>query len=571
MKTLSRLFGPLIVLIVMLAWVPKLYAACTPAITSPAANSTISGIVTVAVTANCTGNDTWFIRLYVNGPGTSMMVATAQSTGNAASLTFDTTTVLDGVYTLTVIIWDNSGLVRGGGSTPITYTIANGVSGSSPTPIAAPTPSPVTSSGACAPVITLPVAGTILSGNVSIGITSNNCANGFIRLYIGEATVKGGNSISFNTTLLPNGNYTMGAIYWDDTGLVIGGVSAPVSYTIANGGSGASPTATPNPTSSAAPTASPTPAPSSTPTPVATGFQPIGNPPLPPGTTQWVLTFDDEFNTDGSLNTSLWNGGGGVPSGDSPVFCTAGGLAGLGYGAPCPDEYYGTLGTAPYETLNPGTGAQVQAKIQNNETQTYWAELQSHGLATQKYGYWEIDAKMPHDNAGEGDGAHPDIWLTNPCRTSFQPNVFEACTPVEVDVAENFLSTQACATHAAHPSVWEGNTNLLGGNNGANTPTYDAGDLSAAFHAYGAQWAPPGANGSTGSQGSWQIFFDGNASSRPVGVNDPSWANGVYTLFGEEFVTAGSPLFGWCGTPATANTSNNDPMTVKYVRIWQAQ
>ena len=77
-----------------------------------------------------------------------------------------------------------------------------------------------------------------------------------------------------------------------------------------------------------------------------------------------------------------------------------------------------------------------------------------------------------------------------------------------------------------------------------------------------------GGNANTGSQGSLQVFFDGNAQTAPVGINDSCWANGLYIFPGwVQNTTVG--FFG--GVGVDSSTSNNDPMFVKYVRVWQAK
>jgi hypothetical protein len=312
----------------------------------------------------------------------------------------------------------------------------------------------------------------------------------------------------------------------------------------------------------------------SAPTPIPSGLQPIGNPPLPPGTTHWVLTSDSEFNTASNLNTSLWNGGGGVNTG-TDVFCpdafaTEGGKDGLGYGATCPAQYYGTLGTAPYATLNPGVGAQIQAEPTSGGVSYYWAQLQTLNNFAQQYGYWEVSIQEPHDNSGEGDGAHPDVFLSPPCRLGWGYGVGGTPGPdyceSEVDIAENWLSTQSCAKDQVHQGVFDNETSVLS----SVAPVNSVGDLSADFHAYGAQWVPPGANSNTGTYGSWQFFFDGSATSSISGVNDSSWSEGVFVMLWEDFFPSGSSPF-WCGTPADSSTTGNDPLVIKYVRIWQAE
>lgn len=319
---------------------------------------------------------------------------------------------------------------------------------------------------------------------------------------------------------------------------------------------------TPSPTPTASPTPSPTPTPSATPTPV-TSVQPLGNPPLPPGTTKWVLTYDDEFNTDSSLNHSLWNGTAGYPSGYNNPYCNpSGDNDAIGPDAGDCAEYYGTVGTAPYAGLVPGVGAEIQ------QSATDWSALTNVDLpnGNQTYGIWEVMAQQPHDNSGEGDGMHPDIWLTSPARQSFS-NGMTPCQD-EVDIAENELGANGTARDSVNVAIWDGTSSGPPTLNGGYSYPGNAGDLSAGFHAYAMQWAPPGANSSTGAAGSFQAFFDGVAQHAPIGVNDSCWTQyGAYLLLWSQ--DASTAFFN--GTGVDSNTTNNDPLIIKYVRVWQAE
>jgi len=380
-------------------------------------------------------------------------------------------------------------------------------------------------------------------------------------------------SFSYNTKLVRNGLSGFYAIAINSSNAVDG--TAVVTFTVSNsGGPG-----TPTPTKTATPTPTPTPG----------GVQPIGNPPLPPGTSHWVLTYDVEFDQ-GTLGNI--NGGNGTPLGP-PSWCHPGqqlmstdpGFAGdLGFvgalnnilGTDC-QEYYGTSGVAPYNNLiNGALGLQIYPCTftgtcsDSGPTAMYGesgAWVQTQNVFTQRFGYWEIGAKMPSDNAGEGDGYHTDIWLTVPTRQF----TFVAGDPneSEFDISENVLGTNIAATHHTTTNMFDsGFTPYPLG----TMPNADVGDLSAAFHAYGARWDPPGANGATGAQGAFTAYFDGAPQSGPYNVNSPAWAQGVYAYPG--WVQQATGFLGGFflnGVPVDGNTSINDPMYINYVRVWQAE
>jgi hypothetical protein len=162
----------------------------------------------------------------------------------------------------------------------------------------------------------------------------------------------------------------------------------------------------------------------------SSGSQPVDNPPLPPGTTHWAPTCDVDFISGSTRNL---NRGNGTPSGPPPWWgpgnddpSTAFGFVGASVSDDC-EEYFGTAGMPPYNTIISCNvlGRQMKPCVAapgggciGGYLGTFCAWLQSQDVFTQQFGPWEISAEQPHDNNGEGDGYHTEIWLTSPDRTN---------------------------------------------------------------------------------------------------------------------------------------------------------
>jgi hypothetical protein len=297
--------------------------------------------------------------------------------------------------------------------------------------------------------------------------------------------------------------------------------------------------------------------------------QPLGNPPPPTGT-QWVPVLDDEFANDTSINTNLWNGAAGSPSGGAafcniPFAATDPNFLGDGLG---PQKFgcqntFGTPGVAPYATIIPGEGLAIQDfnSLPVNGVRTdNWMGVQSIGKFTvQPNEYVEVSYKLPTDNAGEGDGLHPDIWLTVPQRTVFGPPYGNtAGCQDEVDLAEAELPSTAGF------SIFDNNVAAL-----VDVPESDFGTLSSSGGVVGAEWSTGG-----GAQGQISGFFNGSPLTGTTPISDSCWSGGAFIFAGwlneGVLIPQTPPFFPGANNP-TANTSNNDPLIIKYVRVWQAQ
>lgn len=297
--------------------------------------------------------------------------------------------------------------------------------------------------------------------------------------------------------------------------------------------------------------------------------QPLGNPPPPVGT-QWVPVLDDEFASDSGINTGLWNGAAGSPSGGT-AFCNVpstlsdtnfqgDGLGPQKFGC---NNTFGTPGVAPYASIIPGEGLAIQDfnSLPVNDVRTdNWMGVQSDGKFTvQPNEYVEVSYKLPTDNSGEGDGLHPDIWLTVPQRTVFGPpySITAGCED-EIDLAEADLPSTAAF------SIFDNNAESV-----VAVPESDFGTLSSTGGIVGAEWTTGG-----GAQGQVTGFFNGSQFTNTTPLNDGCWSSGAFIFAGwmnEAVLVPQQPPFLPGGNNPTANTSNNDPLIIKYVRVWQAQ
>jgi hypothetical protein len=294
--------------------------------------------------------------------------------------------------------------------------------------------------------------------------------------------------------------------------------------------------------------------------------QPLGNPP-PPAGTQWVPVLDDEFVNDSSINTNLWNGAAGSPSGgaafcDVPSTQSDTNYQGDGLG---PQQFgcqntFGTPGVAPYASIISGQGLAIQdvnALPVNNVRVDNWMGVQSIGKFTvQPNEYVEVSYKLPTDNAGEGDGLHPDIWLSVPQRTVYGSSSFP-CQD-EVDLAEALLPSTSFF------SIFDNNVETV-----TAVSESDFGTLSSSGGVVGAEWTTGG-----GAQGQISGFSNGTPLFGASPINDSCWSDGAFIFAGwmnDGVLVPQIPPFFPGGNNPTANTSNNDPLIIKYVRVWQAQ
>ena len=181
-------------------------------ITAPAAGSTVSGTVNVAATATSSTRISK-VEFYVNG--------SLKRTDTRAPYTYTwyTTTIANGVYSLTAKAYDAAG--NTGQSAAVAVTVSNGI---------ADTTAPVTA-------ITAPAANATVSGTTSITASAtDNVGVSRVEFYV-SGVLKGTDTsapyaYSWNTTSTANGSYSLTSRAYDAAGNV--GQSAAVSVTVSN-------------------------------------------------------------------------------------------------------------------------------------------------------------------------------------------------------------------------------------------------------------------------------------------------------------------------------------------------
>ncbi|MGH7996439.1 MAG: hypothetical protein ACREFX_08820 [Opitutaceae bacterium] len=295
--------------------------------------------------------------------------------------------------------------------------------------------------------------------------------------------------------------------------------------------------------------------------PTSESVLPYGNV-LPPNGRTWVVTANDTFAQDSSIDTSLWNGG----SGGGVWWCHSGNgdySDDLGHSGPLNTvdnggQFYGTPSIAPYVTVVKGTGLVVQdfnkpGSDLTDERQS-WMGLTNYGHFLQKFGYFEWCAKMPDESNGAADGLHTDLWCTPEGRNQVNQSA-------EVDVNE---AVWGSGVTKAHFCIWE-NTPGVPPPHG-NFLYGVSGSFSSAFHIFGLYWR----NDGLGAYGSMQLYVDGRPQGSPAPLNDPAWNSGVYCFAGwmqqanwHDRSTGGGPI--------DSKTSNDNPLYVRWWRAWQFQ
>jgi hypothetical protein len=255
---------------------------------------------------------------------------------------------------------------------------------------------------------------------------------------------------------------------------------------------------------------------------------------------QFQMTFDDEFDGD-SINISLWNG-----DYANLQWCEKGSCAQDFKGIGVNNGILSLQATVDHENFAPNSGR---------------ADVNSGGLTvagakfSQRYGYFEWQAKLPHDRSGEGDGLWPALWALPIGKSRFPGGCAEGNE--EVDVLENVLGI--ANTQQVHFTIHDFCYNQYS----IVYPATPVGDLSAAYHTYGLYWRDDGS-----PHGSMQVYFDGVPQGVPYVLDSRSnlWDNGLYIL-NQVIPCPNVAFFG--GSPCTSKTSSDDPLLVNYVRAWK--
>jgi hypothetical protein len=276
------------------------------------------------------------------------------------------------------------------------------------------------------------------------------------------------------------------------------------------------------------------------------------------------VTFSDNFAQDAAVNTSIWNGAAG---GGNPFCHPSGSLCGysstpivdcLGFAGNEGDECAQNFGGSGYgDTIRRGMGLVVQdhnsAPGDNNYFDNEWAGIQNYGKFSQKFGYFQWVAKLPTDNAGEGDGLHTDLW----CTPNERNTLGSGQQSVEVDVNEKVAGTGN--RNYTWFGIWDNGTKPASFNYGAK----DGSDLSTNWHTYGLYWR----NDKSGAYGSMQLYMDGSPVGSQAPINDPLWGGGVYCFGGWMQQSSG-----WGGgNSLDSSTSNHNPLYVQGFSVWKGE
>jgi hypothetical protein len=186
-------------------------------IMSPAAGSTVSGMMTV--TANASDNvGVAGVQFKYNGSNLGAEVTTAPY-----SVSSDTTTIADGSYTLTAVARDAAGNLTN--STPVIVRVAN---------------APPSDSTPPAVNLTAPASGASVSGMLAVRANASDDV-GIVGVQfkhdganLGAEVTTAPYTVNADTTTVPNGSHTLTAVARDAAGNLT--TAAPVTVNVANGG-----------------------------------------------------------------------------------------------------------------------------------------------------------------------------------------------------------------------------------------------------------------------------------------------------------------------------------------------
>lgn len=262
--------------------------------------------------------------------------------------------------------------------------------------------------------------------------------------------------------------------------------------------------------------------------------------PAPPAGFVWQQTFSDDMN---SFDKSKWNG-----LYATTLYCNNGG---------CPQNYNG-LSTAGgllvlSATVNYSNFTDLTGRTAEN----------TNGLFSQRYGYFEVRSKLPHDNAGEGDGLWSAFYAFPVGKQAFFDigcgDGVNDSKAEELDIEEVIGATTNMrqVRFTAHDRCFNEFGQLM--------PAAPGADLSAAYHTYGLYWKNDGS-----PHGTVCGYFDGvqQGSCYTLEPSSKLWDNGIFLLNQLIPCPPNNVPFGG-GAPCHASTSNANPLLVDYTKAWQ--
>jgi len=190
----------------------------TVSMTAPANGATVSG--SVAVSANASDNvGVVGVQFKLDGANLG-----AEDTSAPYSISWDTTAAANGSHSLTAVARDAAG--NHSTSSPVSVTVSNSSADTTPPTVA----------------MTAPANGSTVSGNVTVSANaSDNVAVAGVQFQLNGANLGAEDtaapySISWDTTTVANGSYTLDAIARDSSGNRT--TSSAVSATVSNSSGG---------------------------------------------------------------------------------------------------------------------------------------------------------------------------------------------------------------------------------------------------------------------------------------------------------------------------------------------
>ena len=183
------------------------------AITAPANNSTVSGLVTVSATAAENGGQISQVQFQLDGNNLGAAVTQAPY-----QITWDSTSAANGTHTLTAIATDSCGHTAN--SSAVSVTVSN-------TP-----PPPVVS-------IASPTNGATVSGSVTVSANATDNGGQITQVQfqldgnnLGAAVTQSPYEMTWDTTAVANGSHTLTAVATNNAGEST--TSSPVTVTVSN-------------------------------------------------------------------------------------------------------------------------------------------------------------------------------------------------------------------------------------------------------------------------------------------------------------------------------------------------
>ena len=261
----------------------------------------------------------------------------------------------------------------------------------------------------------------------------------------------------------------------------------------------------------------------------------------PPSGERWIMTFDDEFTKDRSIDKRKWNGGaGGTDWGSLSFHGKSGGDVMFNEGSDPSGQRYDGCTVSKENGLEMRTPGSPSAALQTGGTTVQNCKF------IQKFGYWEASIKIPSSANGEGKGIHSDIWMHPIPEGVGSPTEWLP----EIDVGER--PTWDSRLESANNKMYFG-IHDYGYDYGGPCGTTPLTDLSVDWHTYGLYWRDDG----SGPYGSMQFYLDGKPLWSPyiLRAKSTNMASGIYMFLSlDNDRSGGSPI---------------NPFLIRYVRVWR--